>query len=118
MTIPVNAASVIYKDALVMIDADGFARPAAALANNQGCPGIAIETVTGGAADGDVSVVVLPCEALFTATSALQTDLGLLYYASTDNDVDETQGANEPVAGRMTQFVSSTQVWLKVQLNP
>jgi hypothetical protein len=117
-TIPVNAASVIYAGSLVMVDADGFARPAAALASNQGCLGVATASVTGGAADGDTSVVVQEGEYLFTATSAAQTNLNELFYASTDNDVDETQGANEPVAGRLVQYVSATSVWLFVGRNP
>lgn len=119
IAVPVNGGSRIYAGSLVMVDADGFARPAAALASNGGCIGVAIaEANNTNGADGDIDVVVEQGQFLFTATSAAQTNLNELFYASTDNDVDETQGVNEPVAGRQMEFVSATQVWIFVGRNP
>ena len=112
---PVNAASVIYAGALVMIDADGFARPAAALASNGGCVGVATEKVTGGAADGDKWVEVQEGEFLFAGDTLAQTALVAgIVYADDDNTVDETQATNCPKAGIVTQYNSASEAWVAV----
>jgi hypothetical protein len=113
--VPLNAASQVYAGSLVMIDSDGYGRPAAALASNGGCIGVATEDKLGGAADGDEYVTVQEGEFLFTGTTLAQSVLATgKVYAEDDNTVDETQGSNEPLAGIVTEFVSATQAWVHV----
>lgn len=112
---PVNGGSIIYAGALVMLDAQRYARPAAALASNGGCVGIATKTVDNSAgSDGDLEV---PCWAGLVeipATSIAQAAVGGKVYASDDDTVDETQGTNEPTVGVLEEVVSSTKGWVRV----
>ena len=112
---PVNGGSRIYAGAIVMIDSDGYARPAAALAANKGCVGIAMEEANNtSGSDGTISVRVQSGLVLLTATSIAQANILAKVYASTDNDVDETQGTNEPLVGVLEEFVSSTSGWVRI----
>ena len=114
-TIPVNGGSRIRQGSLVMRDAEGYGRPAAALANNRGCPGVAlteVDNTTG--ADGDRSVVVQEGEFLFDGTTLAVVSEGGRVYAEDDNTVDETQAANEPQAGILSTVVSASSAWIKV----
>lgn len=112
---PVNAASIIYYGSLVMIDADGMARPAAALAGNLGCVGLCVEPAdnTGGA-DGAKTVLVQCGVFRFPVTSMTAAKIGTKLYASTDNDLSDTQGSNEPLAGTTEQYISATEAWVKI----
>ncbi len=107
----------IYAGALVMIDTNGFALPAAASAGNNGCVGVAIATVdnSGGSA-GDLKVTVQEGEFLLAASTIAQANVGELAYAEDDNTVDETQATNEPVAGVFVEFVSASEAWVAVSL--
>lgn len=109
------AAEKIWAGALVMMNAAGYLANAAANASNAGCWGIAQETVdnSGGAA-GDKEITIQECEVLLDATSIAVGDNGSPVYASDNHTIDETQGANEPRAGILVEFVSSTSGWVKV----
>lgn len=115
--IPMNTSTTIYAGGMVMIDPDGYGRPAAALASNTGVCGVATETVTNSGADGAAYVEVQEGEYLFTGTTLTATVLGAKVYAEDDDTVDETQGSNEPVAGIATEYVSSTQAWVKIGMS-
>jgi hypothetical protein len=112
--VPLNALSVVYAGSLVMLDAENYGRPAVALASNRGIVGVALANATGGAADGDVSVIVQEGEFLFAAVSVAQISQMQKAYALDDNTVDETQLSNQPIAGVITEIVSSTSCWVKV----
>lgn len=112
---PVNGGSTIYAGAIVMLDAQRYARPAAALASNGGCVGIALETVDNASgSDGDVEVKCWSGLVELPATSIAQAAVGGLVYASDDDTVDETQGSNEPKVGVLEEVVSSTKGWVRV----
>ena len=106
-----KASTTVYAGSLVMLDSNGLALPAAASASNQGCQGCATEKVTS-AASGDYYVKAQEGVFLFDATSIADTSLALKTYASDDHTVDETQGSNEPVAGKLVEVVSSTSGWI------
>lgn len=111
---PVAADAVIYKGAIVQLDATGFAGPAAA-GNTRVIVGIAREKVdnTGGA-DGAKDIRVdADCEFLFAASSLAQTALGAAMLVIDDNTVDETSAGSATV-GALTEFVSATQGWVYV----
>ena len=109
------AATKIYQGLLVMINSAGFATEALAAVANQGCVGVAMETVDNSAGSaGDLEITIQEGEFEVAATSIAQTSVGLKCYASNGNTVDETQGTNEPVAGILTEVVSATKGWVKV----
>lgn len=112
-----KASTTIYAGSLVMLDSNGLALPAAASASNKGVVGVATETVTS-AASGSYYVHVQEGIFLFDATSIAQGNENSLMYASADNTFDETQGVNEPVAGRLVEYVSATSGWIYVGRNP
>jgi hypothetical protein len=111
--VPVLAGAIIFKGAIVGIDAAGFAKPAVAGAGIR-VAGIAAESVTGGASNGAVSVEVeTRREYLFAASSITQVMLGSSMLVVDDNTVDETSAGSASV-GSMTEFVSTTSCWVFV----
>jgi len=106
------AAVKCYAGGIAMLDSAGYLTPAAASATNAGCPGVFEKTVdnSGGSA-GDLSVNVLTGRFKFAGTSVAQTSVGLLCYAEDDQTVDETQGTNEPKAGRIAG-IDGSNVWV------
>ena len=112
---PVVASDIIYKGAMVKINAAGYAEPMAAEAGAF-MAGIALEqqdNSSGSAGDLDV---LIRTEGVFLMTSAglAQADVGSLVYASDDQTVSTVQGANEIQVGRIVKYVSATQAWVKI----
>lgn len=106
-------STTIYKGGLVMVVAAGTAEPAAAAASNTGVAGVAEETKTSGTADMWINVIDrVTCK--FVASSIAQTGVGNVMYASDDLTFDETQGANQPVAGILVNYVSATSGWIYI----
>ncbi len=115
ITVPVDGGSYIYKGALVKKNALGFAAPEAAEADGVFL-GVALEHKDNSAgADGAVSVQ-LQTEGTFllTGTGFSQANLGEKVYASADNAVSPTQASNEHQVGIVTEYVSSTQAWVRL----
>lgn len=113
---PVEAGEVIYKGAIVALDADGFLIPATNTAGLQ-VVGVAEEKAdnTGGA-DGAIDVKVRSDRAFkFTATSITQAMLGDMMYVVDDNTVDDVAGASNAIpVGRLVEFVSTTEGWVYI----
>lgn len=109
------AAVKAYAGSLIMLNSAGFATPAAAVASNKNCVGVAESTVdnSGGSA-GDKSIVVLEGIFNFAATTIAQSNLGSFAFASDDQTVDETQGTNYPRAGIIEEYVSASEAWIEV----
>lgn len=103
----------VYRGGLVMLNSAGLATPAAAAAANQGVVGVAAESKLSGTGGTDW-ITVHEGTFLMGATSIADTSVGLACYASDDQTVDETQGANEPRAGILVEVVSSTSGWVAV----
>ena len=105
---PVAVAS-IFKGAIVKINAAGYLAPMAAEAGAS-MAGVAYEACdnSGGSA-GD-----LECKALregvfeFVSSGLTQADLGSTVYASDDQTVSTTQGANEVAVGKISEVISAT----------
>ena len=111
---PVNASSVIYKGGLVVIDTDGYARPGVDTTGFR-VVGIAAETITGGAADGDEEVQVISgILALLPASSLAATDVPNIMYLVDDQTIDETSPANSVKVGRLHEYVSATSGWVHI----
>ena len=113
----VGGDTVIFKGAIVKIGAAGYLNPMAAEADAH-LAGIAYEKKdnTGGAA-GDLECRVLT-EGLFLLTSSglAQSDVGSVVYASDDQTVSTTQGANEIAVGRIEEVVSPTSCYVRLGL--
>ena len=112
---PVVADDIIFKGAMVKHNAAGYLAPMAAEVGAQ-FAGFAFEKKdnTGGAA-ADVSCLVEKDGMyLLTVTGFSIADVGSVVYASDDQTVSVTQGSNELAVGIVSQFVSATQVWVKI----
>jgi hypothetical protein len=111
------AAVKCYKGGLAMINAAGYITPAVAEASNAGIVGVFLKTVDNSAgAAGALNAVVQECDVLCVAVSIAQTDVGTVMYALDDQTIDETQLANQPIAGRLVEYVSATSGWCAVSL--
>ncbi len=108
----------IYRGAICTFNAAGYLAPAG-LAVSEVFAGIAIEEVDNSAGSaGDVSCRV-KCEGRFLLTGSgfVQGDLGEVVYASDDETITKTAGTNPPI-GMIDGYVSATQVWVKLTVNP
>jgi hypothetical protein len=107
---PIFAGAKVYKNALLMVRPDGYVAPAAALAGAV-YVGMAYEEALIPTASGDVSLRVERKNAIEIAIgAATQADLGKEVYASDDNTVSTTQGANEVAVGVIIEVISATKV--------
>ena len=112
---PVVASDIIYRGALCKHNAAGYLAPCAAEAGAR-FAGVAYEKIDNSAgAAGDLSVKVMQ-EGTFLMTGAgfAQSDVGNNAYASDDNTISNTQGANEQDVGVVVGYVGATQVWVKI----
>lgn len=118
---PVDAADVIYRGALVGLDADGYVRIGAD-ASGLLLLGVAVDEVSNSAgADGDVSVEVdiggALIELTHTAGSQAQANVGDMVYMDGDDACDVIGNVtNITPIGRIVKITSATKVW--VQLFP
>lgn len=106
----VAASTVIYKGALVKINAAGYAAPCAAEAGAV-FVGTAMETVdnsSGAAGDLTIDVDAEPEIFYVAGTGFTQAMVGEKMYASDDQTASTTQGANEQEIGRAIELVSAT----------
>jgi predicted RecA/RadA family phage recombinase len=108
-----KASTTIHAGGLVMLDSNGLALPAAASASNKGVVGIATHSQVS-AASGEFFVEVQEGTYLLGAASIAQANVGASVYASDDQTVDETQGTNEPLAGKLVEYVGATSGWVWV----
>ena len=104
----------IYAGSLVMLVNAGTVQAAAATASNQGIVGIALETLT--SATADKWIKVQEGWFLLAGVSISQGDVGLPMYALDDQTIDETALTNQPCAGVLMEYVSSTSGWVHVAL--
>lgn len=114
-SMPVEAAAVIYKNALLMKNPDGYVQPAAALASAV-FAGVAYEASdnTSGA-NGDKSVKVEMGHAFeFAGSGFTQADLLKEVYAADDNTVQISAGVNLVKVGKIIEVISATNVLVKL----
>ena len=110
-----KASTQIYAGSMVMIDTNGVAQPANAEAGNNGCVGVATESVLS-TSGGNERIVVQEGIFLFAATSIAQGNVGERMFGIDDQTIDETTGSNTPLAGVLVEFVSSTSGWVYIAL--
>ena len=112
---PVKDGAKIFAGSLVAIQADGHAVPASDAAATK-VVGLAIATVDNTAgADGDLLVRVESGLFLLPATSITQAMVGSVMYVVDDQTFDDVLGTNGVKAGRLLEFVSTTEGWLYVE---
>lgn len=105
-----TAAAVVWQGAYLSHPADGYLNPAAV---TEAFGGIAMETKTGGASDGDVEAMVSRdgiVQALVTGGTS-KTLEGDLVYASDDGTLTTTAATNVPM-GRIEEWLSGTLCWV------
>jgi len=113
---PVKDDAIIFKGAIVTINAAGLAIAGIDTASTT-VGGIAVEKVD--ATDAGDGVKKIRCwvdaEFLFVATSITQAMINTLMMVVDDNTVDDAAGAtNDIPVGKLTEFVSTTKGWVYV----
>jgi len=110
------ASTTCYQGGLICINSAGLATPAADVSGHKQCVGVAVASVTS-AASGSYYVEVLEGEFLLAASAVAQAGVGAMAYAEDDQTVDDAGSSNEPVAGKIIEYVSSTSCWVRVGPN-
>jgi len=113
----VDGGSIIYKGALVCLNAAGYLVPAADTAGFSGVVGVADEYIdNSGGSDGDKECRVASGRAFqFAATSITQAMVGTVMYVVDDQTFDDAAGAtNEIPAGILVKRDGNTQGWLYI----
>ena len=105
--------STVFANGMVMLNAGGLAVSAVADASNTGVWGVAIGDYTN-PAGGDVHCEVKTGEFRFVAVSIVQGNVGDVMYALDDQTFDETQLANQPQCGKLSEFISATSGWVLI----
>lgn len=110
-------AAVIYRGAMVMHNTSGFLVPCATAAGSF-FAGIAEETVnnSAGAAGDEVCRYKMEGRYLLEGAGFVQGDVGEIVYASDDQTITKTS-LNNPIVGRVDEYVSATQLWVKLSHN-
>lgn len=116
--VPVLAAAVIYKGALVVDKGDGYAS-AGVDGSGYIFLGVAVEKAdnsAAGASNGDVSVRVNKTGTyVYTKASSAQTDLDIAMYIHDDQTVG-TSSTNSVLAGYVSEYIDSTHVRVRIDL--
>jgi hypothetical protein len=115
---PVIASDIIYRGAIVMYSTTGYLAPAATGAGNifAGISEEEIDNSAGAAGDLNCRYKKEGCY-LLTGAGLAQTDIGEFVYASADDTITKTS-TNNPMVGQIVEYVSATQVWVKLERNP
>ena len=108
-----KASETCYAGGMVCLASTGLAIPAAAASGNKQVVGVAAATVTS-AASGSYYVEVLEGEFNFAGATLEQEDVGGMVFAADDQTIDETQGSNYPTAGKLIEYVSASEGWVRI----
>lgn len=111
------AVDVIFRGALLKTNAAGFVAPCASEAGAK-FSGIAYEEKdnSAGSAGDVVAKVIKEGRFLLTGTSFAQTDVGVPVYASDDQTITKTYAADLQRVGVIDEFVSATQVYVRIEV--
>lgn len=115
VSMPVVASDIIYKGAMVIVDAAGYVAPAAPTASTF-FAGIAYEQAdnSSGSAGAINCRVMAKGSFLLTGSGLAQSDVGSLVYVTDDQTISTSQASNAQIVGRITKYVSSTKVWVDI----
>jgi len=109
------AVDIIYKGALCKNNAAGYLAPCATEAGAT-FAGVAYEYVDNSAGSAGTKECRVITEGVFLLTGAglAQGDVGDMVYASDDQTITITEGANLQPVGKIVEFVSATSVWVEL----
>lgn len=111
-SLPVKAATTIYKGALVSRNASGYAIGSSDTASEI-VVGVAVKQANNSAgAAGAIRVIVRQGVFLLAATSIAITAVGAQMYVVDDQTVDETDPGNTCKSGVLVEYVSATSGWV------
>ena len=113
---PVAASTTIYDGSLVAKNANGYLVPASDTTALQ-VVGVAHETIDNSAgSNGDLKCRVKSgMLARFAASSITQAMVGQVMYVVDDQTFDDGPGTNAIKAGRLVEFISTTEGWLEIK---
>ena len=111
VVIVIKNGVTVYEGSLVCVDANGVALPATSGTASLRFAGVCIRSDGAGNAGGtNVCVVRRRGSYVFAKASAAATDLFLLAWASTDQDVVSAAPGNAYIVGRIIRIVDSANV--------
>lgn len=113
-----QGTTAIYKGGMVMINAAGWAVPAADTAGAKGVVGIATKDSPAAVTNGDKYVEVATGLFKLPATSITQAMLVDQMYVVDDQTFDDGTGTNSIKAGKLLHFESVTEGWLLINRTP
>jgi hypothetical protein len=111
---PVKASTTIYAGTLVAVDANGHALPASDAA------GLKVVGVADAKADNSagaaaaINVKVRRGVFRLAAASITLAMVGTIMYVVDDQTFDDAVGTNGVKAGRLVEFISTTEGWLEI----
>ena len=115
VSVPVKAAAVIYKGALVVNKGTGYAEPGV---DGSGYIflGVAVESVTGSSVDGEKTIRVNKTGSYeYAKASAVATDLGVAMMIHDDNTVGASS-SNSVACGYVVGIPDSSHVRVRIDL--
>lgn len=110
------AAAKVYRGGLVNLNAAGYAKPAADVADER-CVGVSLEQVDNAAgAAGDKRVIVEAGKQFKLAVTGAftQADIGKKCFVVDDQTVQIAVTTNAVVAGFIAGFISATEAWVEI----
>jgi hypothetical protein len=112
---PVAGSTKIYAGSIVAINSSGYAVPASDSAGLKVVGVAASQADNSTGSNGDKSVKVdAPIIARFDATSITQAMVGQVMYVVDDHTFDDSPGTNGVKAGRLVEFISTTEGWIEI----
>lgn len=116
LSMPVVATDIIYKGALVKVNAAGYLAPCAPEAGST-FAGVAYEqkdNSAGAAGALECRAMQVGCHVM-DGSGFTQADVGSMVYALEDNLITLTEGADKKqIVGKIVKFLSATQVLVKI----
>lgn len=118
LSLAVSAGEMIYNGALVCVDSDGYAVPAADTAGYV-FMGVATQQADNSSgADGAVNVTIKRCGRFllgWNGAGLTQAAVGNLAYAVDDQTVDAPDDTtNDVLIGQITRIVGASQAWVDI----
>jgi hypothetical protein len=109
---PQGTGTTAFKGGMCMLNAAGFAVPAADTAGAKGVVGLFTKNSTAPSANGDKDVELFVGVARLVASSITDAMQGQNMYVVDDQTFDDALGTNGIKAGRLLRRISNTEGWI------
>jgi len=112
---PVAASTKIYAGSIVAVNSSGYAVPASDTAGLRVVGVAESQADNSSGTDGAQTITVrAPIIARYAASSITQAMVGQVMYVVDDQTFDDAPGTNGVKAGRLVEFISTTEGWIEI----